>query len=81
MQVAQRFIGPPIYRDEILERINEVAKTRLFISGEELIKQYCTGGVPDPGPVSDVLILLDLLDPEDIIFSEYVYGRHVNPPR
>lgn len=75
MQIAQRSDAPAINRDEILERINEAAKRRLHISGEELIMQYCSQGVPDPGPVADVLMLLDLLDPSDSIFIEHTYGH------
>lgn len=75
MRTAERVSASSISRDEILERINEAAKNRLHISGDELIRQYCTTGVPDPGPVAEVLILLDLLDPSDPIFAEHTHGQ------
>jgi len=67
----------PITRDDILGQVYEAAKSRLGIGGEELIEQYCTSGVERPGPVADVLILLDLLDPEDPVFTEHRRGRTV----
>lgn len=56
-------------RDAILEEIDRVARTRLGMPGADLLRRYRDGRLDDPGTVADALILADLLDSNDPIFS------------
>ena len=49
-------------RQEILALINEGARQRLGISGDELLEVYRRGKLRDLGEVADLLVLATLLE-------------------
>jgi hypothetical protein len=56
-------------REEILDRIDCVARQRLGMSGTEMIRAYRAGRLRDPGAVADVLVLANLLAEDDPVFA------------
>ena len=56
-------------RREILECIEEGAQARVGMSAIELLQRYREGRLSNPGEVADILVLSDLLDPDDPIFN------------
>jgi hypothetical protein len=54
-------------REEVLKAIDGVARSRLGISGEQLLKLYRSGRLDDPDEVADALVLADLLTDEHAI--------------
>jgi hypothetical protein len=57
-------------RDEILERIERGTRRRLGMSARELLCAYRHGRLDDPGAVADLLVLADLLAPDDPVLSD-----------
>lgn len=57
-------------RSEILERIERGARRRLGVSARELLCAYRHGRLDDPGKVADLLVLADLLAPDDPVLSD-----------
>ncbi len=56
-------------REEIVARIEKVARQRRGMSAAELLQAYRRGTLKDPGDVADVLVLADLLAEDDPIFG------------
>lgn len=56
-------------RDDIIEALETGARRRRAIGGAEMIAAYRAGRLEDPGEVGDLLVLADLLDPNDPFFT------------
>lgn len=52
-------------REEILARLEAGARRRLGMSAREMLCAYRNGRLTDPGAVVDLLVLADLLPPDD----------------
>ena len=50
---------------ELRSMINDAARARIGIDGEELLRRYRAGDLDPEWDVSDLLILADLLDASD----------------
>ncbi|MEU0936091.1 hypothetical protein [Embleya sp. NPDC005971] len=70
----------PITRGEIVDRLAWAAKS-CGLALDDMLDQYYTVGLEDPGAVTDVLILLDLLPPGDPLVSRHVDDQHREHPR
>ena len=56
-------------RDEILKRLDDGARRRLGMSARDMLRAYRAGALADPGRVTDLLGLADLLRDDDPIFD------------
>lgn len=56
-------------RDEIISTMDDVAKRRMGSTAQEVLRLYHRGELAEPGLVGDLLVLADLLSPDDPIFS------------
>jgi hypothetical protein len=52
-------------REEIIAEMERVAQRRRHTPALDLVRQFRTGTLDEPGEVADLLMLGDLLDPED----------------
>lgn len=57
-------------RDEIVARLNDGARRRLGMSAREMLCAYRRGRLEDPGAVVDLLVLADLLAPDDPVLAD-----------
>lgn len=57
-------------RDEILARLDDGARRRLGMSACEMLCAYRHGRLEDPGAVVDLLVLADLLAPDDPVLAD-----------
>jgi hypothetical protein len=56
-------------RQQIVALIEQAAQRRLHRSAQDLLRQYRTGKLEDPGRVADLLALSKLLPDNDPIFG------------
>lgn len=56
-------------RNQIIGLIDHDAKKRLGIGAGELLHEYRTGQLQNPGAVADLLVIADLLKRNDPIFG------------
>jgi hypothetical protein len=56
-------------RDQILIEIDRVTQLRIGLSGQDTLCAYRAGTLEDPGRVGDALVLADLLDIDDPIYT------------
>ena len=56
-------------RKEIIDLIDEHARTRRGISGEELLRSWRAGTLEAPGEVADLLALAELLPEDDPLLA------------
>lgn len=52
-------------RDMIIDEMERVAKSRLDMPAYEVVHLYQAGELEEPGVVGDLLVLADLLAPDD----------------
>lgn len=57
-------------RCEIIKEMDRITHARLALSASEVVRRYRAGELEDPGQVGDVLVLSDLLSPDDPFFEE-----------
>jgi hypothetical protein len=56
-------------RDEIVEAIEQGARKRRNMTARELLLAYRAGELSEPGQVADLLVLADLLAPDDPLLA------------
>jgi hypothetical protein len=52
-------------REQIIAEMERVAQRRRHTSAADIVRQFHTGTLDAPGELADLLVLGDLLDPED----------------
>lgn len=56
-------------REQILEILERESQKRLGLSARELFRRYARGLLEDPGEVSDLVVIADLLPEDDELFA------------
>jgi hypothetical protein len=56
-------------REQIIAIIEREAQKRLGLSARELFRRYSKGMLEDPGAVSDLIVVADLLPEDDELFA------------
>jgi hypothetical protein len=56
-------------REQIIAIIEREAQERLGLSARELFRRYSKGLLEDPGGVSDLIVVADLLPEDDELFA------------
>jgi len=56
-------------REQIIAIIEREAQKRLGLSARELFRRYSEGLLEDPGEVSDLIVVADLLPEDDELFA------------
>jgi len=56
-------------REQIIAIIEREAQKRLGLSARELFRRYSKGLLEDPGEVSDLIVVADLLPEDDELFA------------
>jgi hypothetical protein len=56
-------------REQIMAILEREARKRLGLSARELFRRYAKGLLDDPGEVSDLVVIADLLPEDDELFA------------
>ena len=57
-------------REEILASLEAGARRRLGMTAQAMLCAYRHGRLEDPGAVADLLVLADLLSPDDPVLAD-----------